>query len=262
MTKKQNLLLVIVVAWLLAISACTVVSVGFTVKTQDRVNTPSGRINVDASLREVGGRFLSDIGRASFGSRTGFFGTTGFDARFHVDDGRVPANWSLSQNSGPCSGFINEFSVAPSETTPLICDQTRSFVIFSFSPEIILISTPPASFVIGGEAMDTTYGMPLIQLYDESGSLVAYTYATAVNAGGTEQQASTPDLSQCYNGLVAVLISNATPDGYFEPIGTALVEITGGVDPPDPCILYPELCAPLPEPDPAPCYPEMICTIQ
>jgi hypothetical protein len=62
MTKKQNLLLVIVVAWLLAISACTVVSVGFTVKTQDRVNTPSGRINVDASLREVGGRFLSDIG--------------------------------------------------------------------------------------------------------------------------------------------------------------------------------------------------------
>ncbi len=261
MIRKQNLLLITALSCLLAISACIpIVSVGFTVKTQDRVNTPSGRINVDVSLREVLGRHLSDIGRASFGSRTSFVGTTGFDARFHVDDGRVPANWRLIQNSGPCNGFINDFSVAPSQTIPVMCDRTRFFFVFSFAPESVPISAPPVNFVIGGEAMETTYGMPLIQFYDQTGSLVGYTYASVVNETGTQLQASMPDVSQWYNGVVGVLVSNATSDGYFEPIGNALVEITGGVDPPDPCILYSELCEPLPDPDP--CDPSMICPVK
>jgi hypothetical protein len=104
---------------------------------------------------------------------------------------------------------------------------------FTASPSSIDLAAPPATVTLSGVGIDATYGMPLIQYYDSTGSLVASALANTVASDGTWLQGNTPDLSNAYNGETNVEVSNRLADGTWSyPVGIAPLTIYGGNDPP------------------------------
>ncbi|HEY3134750.1 MAG TPA: hypothetical protein VGL29_01750, partial [Blastocatellia bacterium] len=129
-------------------------------------------------------------------------------------------------------------SVVCGQTVQLVCNQTGT--AFTMSPATIDINAPPATADLSGGGLDTTYGMPTVEFYDEYGSYIDGRTALAVSADGTWLQASVPDLSGAYSGSYTIVIVNATADGTRNIVGTANVWVYGNYPPP-------------PDPQPDPC---------
>ena len=98
----------------------------------------------------------------------------------------------------------------------------------SASPEWVDLNAPPYSITITGQAMDGTYGMPMVEYFDGSGYLLGYTYASAVAGDGTWLTAPTPDLSLAYSGTFEIRVTNLRSDGeYLDIVGTATMNCWG-----------------------------------
>jgi len=159
---------------------------------------------------------------------------------------RAAANWKWVEHNGPCAGQFITFAVKQHDIQPLDCDETGTIPLrapFSPDPASIDLESPPAIVTVNGGGMDTTYGMPVVDFYDENGTLVARTTAHEVGWDGTMLRVYTPDLSSAQTGSFVLFVSNVTADGSLSEIGVLGI----GVYTPEP--------PPPPPPDPDPCEP-------
>lgn len=95
---------------------------------------------------------------------------------------------------------------------------------FTSSPNSIDLQSPPTTFTVTGDGLDTTYGMPVVEFFDWSGSMVGSATATSVN--GTTLTATTPNLWNAYSGYWVIAVFNQTSSGLVY-LGSGEVEATG-----------------------------------
>ena len=213
--------------------------------TQNQLILPDPNVSVS-------GVWLNDNGGSRCGDQFSFDGTTNSDGKLSVSNGRVPASWRLSRFGGHtgCDRLITSFPLA------LTCGAEVTIncgagSVFAMSPSEIDINAPPATATFTGDGVNTTYGMPTVEFYDEYGTFFNQTTASAVSADGTWVQAAVPSLAGLYSGTYTIVIVNATADGSRNALGTASVWVYGNDMPPPP---------PDPLPDPDPCYPR-VCAV-
>jgi hypothetical protein len=115
-----------------------------------------------------------------------------------------------------------------------ITSTLAGFNSFAVSPSSIDLEAPPATMSVTGTGISSTYGMPVVDFYDNNSNFIARTTATAVDPGGTWLQATTPDLSQVYSGNYQVEVHNVKADSSMDFIGIAEV-VTYGRDEPQGC---------------------------
>jgi hypothetical protein len=193
----------------------------------------------------VSGVWLFDNAGSRCGEQFSFDGTTNSDGKLSVSNGRVPASWRLARFGGHtgCDRLI------VSGPLPLTCGAEVTIncgagSVFAMSPDAIDVNAPPPTASFTGQGLDTTYGMPTLEFYDEYGTYFAQTAATAVSADGTWLQTPVPSLAGLYSGTYTIVIVNATADGSRNAIGSATVWLYGNDMPPPP---------PDPLPDPGSC---------
>ena len=203
----------------------------FSIHTLDDTPTFVGRQILDHPDEDVQGFWINDNGSA-VGLTKNFRVLTNGTGRYAIDDGRVPARWNFAVFNGPgavrsfCAGLSFNDDVTPGKEQLIVCHIPNS-PFFLVSPSDVDLQSPPASFTITGDGIDATYGMPLIDYYDQSGTLVAEATATSVASDGTWLQANTPDLSAVYSGTYIVVVRTASSDGSYELVGTAPINATG-----------------------------------
>jgi hypothetical protein len=206
----------------------------------------------DGSIQYLSGTTVQGLWEFDEGSAQGnttpfsVFTNGGF---YHVADGRVPARWRIF-TVGACVATTNPERDVTANSNQL----ARCLVVVQFlaaNPSSVDLSSPPAVVSIGGGGFDATYGMPLIQYYDQySGVLIASMSAFSVASDGSSLQANTPDLSSVCAGSYNVVVSNVAADGSTSVAGVASVNASngscgvGGYDPP---------------PDPPPCGGQNAC---
>jgi hypothetical protein len=224
---------------------------------------PNAGFNVQTIVRANGidisqnAQVIADFQYAT-GSTTGsiehfnVFTATGFKP---LPSARVPGVWRFQAfNFTGCPGLIGEErEMKLGQTVTLRCFIQTIFP-FNASPSSVDVNSPPATGLITGQGISTTYGMPTVSYFTEAGTLAAEQTATAVGADGTWMQGPVPDFSTAYNGQYTLLILNKNADGSRTIVGTTSITVTGFYIPPPP----------EPEPDPCDCtgdLPCMICTI-
>jgi hypothetical protein len=213
--------------------------------------------------------FLASDGTAQFFVRTsvqGFElfdysgaqgGTTSFNffcgsGACNVAGGRVPARWRIIPNGGACLVFLTPLDrdVTVGSTQQAAC-LIPNFGALSADPSSINLQAPPASVTISGGGFDATYGMPLIEYYDQySGDLIASATASWVAADGLTLQLIAPDLMGVTSGSYNIVVSNIAADLSTTPVGVAPVTA---------CCIDP--LPPDPPPDPPPCGADQVCTV-
>jgi hypothetical protein len=199
---------------------------GFSIHTQNNIDTFIGRQTYDFGNVDTAGNVINDIGTA-YGSVTNFRHNTDANGRYTVNDGRVPARWHFAEFSGPCTNKTLNDDVTAHKEQFLICILPDYPPFFNMTPSSVDLNSPPASFTIGGAGLSTTYGMPVVEYYDEFGQLMAQTTATAVAGDGTWLQANTPNLYNVYSGTYIIAIRNATSQGLWEFVGTTSIDAWG-----------------------------------
>jgi len=145
---------------------------------------------------------------------------------------------------GPC--FNHAIIESVGDYAPLPC-LNRPPGSFAFVPATADAQAMPSSFTISGDGIDGTYGMPLVDFYDEYGDLMASISATdlGIDGQGTTWLSSNPPYLT-YNGTYFAVVSNVLADGSFDIVGVATVDVINGQD-------LPPLLGPSPTPDPGPC---------
>lgn len=98
----------------------------------------------------------------------------------------------------------------------------------SASPASVYLPSPPTTGTITGQGFDATYGMPMVEYFDNNGFLVGTVYATSVSSNGTSLTGYLPDLSNAYSGTYQVKVTNKRADGYYlNVVGTATIDAWG-----------------------------------
>jgi hypothetical protein len=186
-------------------------------------------------------------------------------------NGRTCATWFISAENGPCIGlggnvFIKQ-SVPYNVTVTSLCqispqgvpiiasDDPTSvyfypFRIFNQNPS----QSPTVSAVIPGSPVGftSTYGMPLFQYFDSSGTLIAQEYATSVTIASDGTSATGPmpsNISQAPPGVYMGLAKNATASGTYSVLGEGAITVLSGTGQPPP---PPPPCKTCPPPNPPP----------
>lgn len=103
------------------------------------------------------------------------------------------------------------------------------FNSFSASPSSIDLESPPSTMTIYGSDIDSTYGMPVVEFYDNNSDFVGRETATSVDSGGTWLVVNTPDLSSVYSGDYQIEVHNVNSSSGYDFIGVTDV-ITYGRD--------------------------------
>lgn len=190
----------------------------------------------------VSGQWLNDTYGSLCGGQFSFDGNTGGDGQLNISDARVPANWRIARFGGHtgCDRVIasNSLFLTCGAVVTINCGAGS---VFAMSPNQIDVNAPPATATFAGEGLNTTYGMPTIEFYDEYGTFFNQTTATYVSGDGTWLQGNVPSLAGLYSGTYTVVIVNATSDASRDAVGAATVWIYGNDMPPPP-----------PDPDPDP----------
>jgi hypothetical protein len=197
----------------------------------------------------VSGTWLNDTGSPT-GTRTSFAGFTNSGAFMPIPDGRVPANWRILANNGACFQVLEPSvrNVTVGSTQLARCVVSTLFFLTA-SPSSINLASPPSTVSIGGGGFTSTYGMPIVEYYDQySGVLLANTTASSVSGDGSSLEVVTPSLTDVYTGGYNIIVSNKLSDGSSTMVGIASFSACC-VDPPPPD----------PPDDPPPC--ENICLI-
>jgi len=244
--------LTVVTALGIFVSGCWIIDLftgphGFKVKTTFSTPpspTQSAVISPDPNVQVIGNfQGYNGLGDPCGGTQS-FNITTGSDGTKQDSDWAAPGVWNFTRNGGHTGcGLIFFFGHAIScgQTATLNCG---SAFVFGMTPDSIDVNAPPATATFTGQGLDTTYGMPTLEFYDEYGTYFSQTTATAVSADGTWLQTSVPSLAGLYSGIYTVVIVNATADGSRNAVGTASVWVYGNDMPAPP---------PDPLPDPNPC---------
>jgi hypothetical protein len=205
----------------------------------------------------IQGQFVRDIGYNNYPNMgTSFLITLNGEGRGHVDNTRLPAQWNFTFLSGPCINQTYAEIVDVNDTAVLACQVGPHIHPFSFNPATADALAMPSSFTTSGEGIDGTYGMPMLEFYDEYGRLVATTFATSVGTDGQVTWLTGDMPSLLYTCSYVVGVSNVLSDGSFELLGATSVDVINGQE-------LPPLPDPTPTPDPGPCGedPQKDCNI-
>lgn len=183
---------------------------------------------------------------------TTFFQAFTSSGYYHVANGRVPARWGIAVPTG-CIQYLDPFF---RDVTVGSNQVSRCVIAFAASltadPSSIDLANPPPTVTFGGEGFDATYGMPVIEYYDQySGELIASTTAISVAGDGSTAVAYTPSLNGVYTDSYNVIVSNKASDGSNSIFGVATFSACC-IDPPPP----------EPPPDPPACGENQVCEVQ
>jgi hypothetical protein len=198
-----------------------------------------GGFDRPAQAQNVGGVFQGATSATTIGFRANFSIPTMFNVA-NVRDAKVPANWLVQGFIFDlnCNGLrSNQRDVGIGGTIKLICETVTPSA--TITPESIDANAPPSNisiFTDGSNAIDTTFGMPKIAIYDELGNLknVSVTYS----GKGGSLKINTPNLTNFQNGNYTFIINNVKADGSWDVIAIGNIFIFGNPppDPPDPCL--------------------------
>ena len=196
--------------------------------------------------RRIGGNWdpFSNCNPCSSSDVVQFFAQTGTDGRTFVTRGRAPSLWTfyyLASDRGPCGFDSVKLPVYQNQYTAFICIQ-RPGSLFIAAPDSLNVNTAPATLTLqttDAGVVDPTYGMPVVDFFDEYGNVLAQATATSVSSDGSTLTINTPDLSACYTGTYGLSVMNAMADGTWDYFGSAVVDMYGNDPPP-------------PDPDPTP----------
>jgi hypothetical protein len=237
-------------------------SLGFSVHTTISVREAGRTRIVDLPRVILDGFWQRDFAGAR-GSTTRCDVETNDNGRAVCGGGRAPAIWEFF-NFGSRDGFFNPCTgqrvtifTAPLGTSDIFCP-TGIGIFFTAAPDSIDVQSPPATFMVYGQGISAAYGMPVIEFWDETGTVVMQTTATEVAPDGTWARGTTPyiDASRVYGGAYTVGVNNALAGGGYDTVGYASLSVTNSNPPPLP--------EPEPEPTPTPCNqdpdgPQMEC---
>lgn len=219
---------------------------GFRIKTAiKRVGTGGLPVTTPHLLVSLSGNMVagSDYPGISVGTVTSFIGGSGLAARHDVKGGRATATWDWKQNSGPCTGIsFRANGVVPGDEWTLTCDTFGVGFSFYSTPSYIDASAPPAKITVHGSGFTSAGGMPVIEYYNNEGTLADSRQATEIAGDGTWASGPTPNLSSSTSGQYVLRARNA--DGTY--LGDGAIEMYSPYEPPPP------------EPCP-PCDPRMDC---
>jgi hypothetical protein len=225
-------------------------SLGFNIHTTISIREAGRTRVVDHPRVIIVGFRQRDLSGAA-GNTTYFDVTTNDNGRAAIGGGRAPAIWEFN-NLGDGIGLNacrnQRFTgfTTPLGTTDIFCANTIG-IFFTAAPDSIDVQAPPATFTIYGQGISTAYGMPVIEFWNEYGTVVGQTTATEVAADGTWARGNTPymDTSNMYGGAYTVGINNVVAGGGYDTIGYASLSVTNSNPPPLP--------EPYPDPTPDPC---------
>jgi len=218
---------------------------GFKIKTTViTAPSPTQRsVEVPDPFVLVSGQWLGDIYSSATGSQFALNPTyTDGEGKLHVSNGRIMALWTFHREGGHCGSLDFVRQVLDNQTHILQCDLRGAR--FTASPDSFDLNYPPASMTLIGADLNTQYGMPTVEYYDEYGTFIGQTTAAAVAGDGSWLQCAMPNLAGVYTGVYTMVITNASADGSRNVVGTAVVWAYGNDLPPPP-----------PDPDPDPCNP-------
>jgi hypothetical protein len=237
--KRKLIWLLTIIASMLLLSADSCFDTGstgtrgFTIHTTERLilNGVPGPV-VDVGAVYMTGQWLTDISGAtgaikSFSSFTGFY-----SASYFVQDGRAPANWSITPATGPCSGQRRFAAVDQNGTDVYQCDVYEES--FSISPASGDAALGINQLTVSGSGIDGTYGAPQVWVFDDQGIAIAYGQASSWASDGTWVQGS-PDLSGAVTGTYLVAVRNVQADGSLMTVGSVSIMVYGADPPPDEC---------------------------
>jgi hypothetical protein len=155
----------------------------------------------------------------------------------------APATWLIewildegpSLHGNDCDNLSNYFDSAQYQEMDVTCVIFSSSVnvagaapTFTFSPEPVYRNAPPSVGTIsGGNAgsLVTTYGMPLIQYYDTSGTLQAQENASYVSPDGTGMQIPAFSISSLTAGFYIGYIYNKNASGNYISAGVVQTDL-------------------------------------
>lgn len=152
-----------------------------------------------------------------------------------VTDKYVNLFWGFTRTSGAC-GIVNYglIFVKDNDTVPMEC---HLGTIFNTDPDTMDVNSPASSLVFSGDSvLDTTYDLPTVDFYDETGNYIGSTAASSVS-GGSSATVTTPSflLSQ-YSGSYVAVISNVNADTSLTVVAAAAIDLYGNdAPPPDDC---------------------------
>jgi hypothetical protein len=109
----------------------------------------------------------------------------------------------------------------------------NSNLVLAANPSSVYLPNPSTTATITGQSFDTTYGLPMVEYFDNNGYMVGSVYANSVSSDGTSLQASMPDLSNVYSGTYQVRVTNRTNEGYYAHIVGSATMTGWGRDRPD-----------------------------
>ncbi len=194
-----------------------------------------------------GASTYGEVGRSYFGTlvgvgsgATGAYWTFGVTAnekgKAYVYDTLAPAFYKVTAGTGwsKCTGMTGTVHIDRGVLNHLECKEYRiggPILGGPFSNSTINVNTAAVEFTMGGEGINAAYGMPTFQFFNQYGTLVAQTPATAID---TENGIWAKGWSNCLTGLPVgpynVLLMNATADGVGQRAGASSVYLAGGPD--------------------------------
>jgi hypothetical protein len=206
-------------------------------------------------LQTVHGSWQNDCttGRISpAGSATSWTTTSNFEAAFMVVNGRTCATWNIGYLSGPCADLAGNINIPASApyaiTVGLVCQVTEEGVPIigsgpgdggdpgiAFAPNPIFNENPTPGTTVAayttGPGFTSTYGMPLFQWFDASGTLRAQEYATSVSPTSLGTVAVGPmpaALNTVGPGVYIGLAKNASAANTYSVLGIGAITVVQG----------------------------------
>lgn len=159
-----------------------------------------------------------------------------------VPNGVAPAFWELGEESGPCAGQVTFGNIKRADYNYLTCSRFKLDFPFAFLPSSFASADPTLNWTVIGTGMSASYGMPMLQIYDMYGNVVAYVGAT--DCGYTPETDTTPEttwmsgnsaaLAGLSSGSYTADIWNQTPDGSGAYVGFVDFAIYDNEPPPGP----------------------------
>lgn len=182
---------------------------------------------------------------------TTFFQAFTSSGYYHVANGRVPARWGIAVPTG-CIQYLDPFFRDVTVGSNQVSRCVIAFAGLTADPSSIDLANPPPTVTFAGGGFDATYGMPVIEYYDQySGEMVASTTAFSVAGDGSTTVAYTPSLYGVYSGSYNIFVSNKASDGSNTMVGVATFSA---------CCIDPGPSEP--PPDPPECGGNQVCYMQ
>lgn len=180
----------------------------FTTVTVNGIQVREPNVQISGSAAFLSQCAQRPNGVSHFGDQNAVF--TNSQGAYRQTNPAIACTWiSTRFPSSQCSALSTvTHYVYDGATAPLPCTVQASS--FGVSPLTVDVTAPPASIMIQGQGISTTYGMPKVYIYDEYSNLLGQVTATSVNGAGTELQMSPSALLGLYSaeyGLVVLCVS-------------------------------------------------------